>query len=266
MSDILKEIADNKRCEINAFYKSENLRKFVIEKAKTYESKTVIPLSQKIRINHNQGLPSIIAEFKRKSPSKGNIAPNADVKEYVRIYEKGKAAACSILTDTRFFGGACTDLSLAREVVDLPLLRKDFIIDEIQISEAKILGGNVILLIASLLTKDEIVKFTDLAHSLRLEVLFEIHGVDEIEKIYPEVDMIGVNNRKLATFNTDVNHSLEVMDKLPKGKIYVAESGIKNKEDIRNLYSVGYQAFLIGETLMKSDDPIVTLENLRNVH
>lgn len=265
MSDILQEIVANKRHELNALYATVGIRNFVNEKSKVCEY-IPISISNRIRESNQSNVAGIIAEFKRKSPSKGNISPNADVSTYINYYEQGNASACSVLTDTRFFGGALTDLSLARSLTKTPLLRKDFIIDEIQISEARIFGADAILLIASILSKDEIKKFTDLAHSLDLEVLFEIHGEDEIEKIYSEVDMIGVNNRKLSSFHTDVNHSVDIIDKLPPNSVYVAESGIKTPVDIKRLMDVGYQGFLVGESLMRSDQPSTTLEDFRHAY
>ena len=263
MNDILQEIAANKHRELDALYQDVKFREFIKEKAKACN---YIPqsISGNIRRSSDSNFAGIIAEFKRKSPSKGDIAPNSDVAKYIGFYDKGKASACSVLTDTRFFGGALTDLSVARSLTKTPLLRKDFIIDEIQISETRIFGADAILLIASILTMSEIKKFTDLAHSLDMEVLFEIHGDDEIEKIYPDVDMIGVNNRKLSSFNTDVNHSLGIIDKLPEGCVYVAESGITTPEDIKKLMGVGYQGFLVGESLMRSEHPATTLEEFRH--
>lgn len=254
MKDILEEIARNKRREIEAAYSNkEKIAALMSLVGKM--NRSPLSLSGMIREKNATGMPGIIAEFKRRSPSKGDIAPGADVVPVVKAYEEGGAAGCSVLTDTRFFGGALSDLYVARSNISLPLLRKDFIISEIQIDEAFVAGADVVLLIASLLTKDTIKDFTRYAHERGLEVLLEIHDEREIDKIIPEADMIGVNNRALASFHTDVNHSARLAEKLPKEAVKVAESGIRNVNDVERLMRSGYQGFLIGETLMRATDP-----------
>ena len=247
------EIAENKGKEIRSFYDSANKRKDMERWALDVKRKH-LSMSRSICEKNRYGNPGIIAEFKRMSPSKGLIFPYADVEKVVPYYERGGAAACSVLTDTRYFGGALTDLAVARKNLDIPVLRKDFIIDEIQIAEANLYGADAILLIASLLSSEDVARFTDRAHEYGLEVLFEVHDVKEIEKIIPEVDMVGVNNRALSTFVTDVNHSAGLIDYLPKDKPLIAESGIKTKEDIESLMECGFHGFLIGETFMRSPD------------
>lgn len=201
----------------------------------------------------------IIAEFKRRSPSKGDIHPMADVAAVVPGYEEAGAAACSVLTDTPFFGGAVTDFAVARQRVALPLLRKEFIVDECQIKEAAFLGANAILLIASVLGHGEIERFAALTHALGMEVLLEIHGADELTKIIPDADMIGVNNRNLNTFSTDISMSAEIASKLPVRAVKIAESGLTSMDEIRRLRNEGYRGFLIGETFMKATEPAEAL-------
>lgn len=197
----------------------------------------------------------IIAEFKRRSPSKGEIHPLALVNDVVPGYESAGAAACSVLTDTVFFGGALTDLAVARNVSSLPLLRKDFIVSRRQISEARACGADAILLIAAALTSHEIVDFTSYAHLLGLEVLFEIHNACEIDKFSPEVDMVGVNNRDLTTFITDPMLALTVAKELPPEVVKVAESGLTSMSEVKKLRESGFSGFLIGETFMRHDNP-----------
>ena len=264
MKDILSEIAANKRRELSAVYRDSSRRDSLY---RLVEQETRTPRSMKKAIMERNVFdkPGIIAEFKRRSPSKGEICGNADVASVERIYQEGGAAASSVLTDTRYFGGALTDLSVARDTVELPLLRKDFIIDEIQIAEAYVAGADAILLIATLLGSKEIKDFTAKAHALGMEILFEVHGQDEIKKVPEDADLIGVNNRALSSFATDVNHSAKMIDFLSKDKVLVAESGIKTEEDVRRLMDCGYNAFLIGETFMKATDPLATLRRFAYV-
>lgn len=202
----------------------------------------------------------IIAEFKRRSPSRGDINPGAMPQTVVAGYQRAGASACSVLTDTPYFGGALTDLSIARDKVSIPLLRKDFIISRRQILDAYICGADAVLLIAAALTYPEIADLTDYAHSLGLETLFEIHNVAELDKFYDKTDMVGVNNRDLTTFHTDVNLSLKAVDILPPSTLKVAESGLSSLAEVNRLRAAGYRGFLIGETFMKTSDPALALE------
>lgn len=206
----------------------------------------------------------IIAECKRRSPSKGEIHPLADVAKVVGGYERGGASACSVLTDTPYFGGALSDLAIARATVALPLLRKDFIVDEYQIHQARVYGADAILLIASALTREEIARFIAEAHRLGLETLLELHAMEELQKFVPDTDMVGVNNRNLSTFVTDTAISAEMARLLPAGTVKVAESGLRTMEDVEALRELGYRGFLIGETFMKTADPGETLKNFIN--
>lgn len=197
----------------------------------------------------------IIAEFKRRSPSKGIINDKADITNVVSSYENYGAAGISVLTDEEYFGGSNEDLIKARETVDIPLLRKDFIIDEYQVVEAKSIGADVILLIAACLTPAEVKRLTGIAKNLGLEVLLELHGEEELGHICNNVDMVGVNNRNLKTFEVDINTSLKLVDKIPAGKPAITESGISSVDSIVALRQAGFKGFLIGETFMKEADP-----------
>lgn len=197
----------------------------------------------------------VIAEFKRRSPSKGEIAPMADVESVVTAYERAGASACSVLTDTRYFGGSVDDLRVARAATRLPILRKDFIIDSRQIYQARLDGADAVLLIASILSPDECRQFTDLAHSLGLEVLLELRSPHHLRYADDDIDLVGVNNRDLTDFATDLAHSLALVRSLPAASVKIAESGIASPADITRLRQAGFDGFLIGEALMRSSDP-----------
>lgn len=196
----------------------------------------------------------IIAEFKRKSPSKGFINEKASVTEITEAYARNGASAISVLTDNYFFGGSIDDLISAR-INALPILRKDFIIDEYQVIESKAIGADAILLIAAVLSPEQVKELTMTAHSLGLEVILEIHHESEIEQVYEKIDVIGVNNRDLKTFAVSLETSERLAHLLPKEKILLSESGIHSVDDILHLKDFGYDGFLIGEEFMKEPDP-----------
>lgn len=196
----------------------------------------------------------IIAEFKRKSPSKGVINDSAGVAEVTAAYTQHGAAGLSVLTDERFFGGCSADLMTAREN-DIPILRKDFIIDDYQLIEARSIGADIILLIAACLTPAEVKYLAAYARQLELEVLLEIHNEDELAHICDEVDMVGVNNRNLKTFDVSIDTSLGLINKIPTTRPVIAESGISNVQTIVTLKQAGFKGFLIGETFMKEQEP-----------
>ncbi len=198
----------------------------------------------------------IIAEFKRKSPSKGIINSNADVTNVTTAYNQ-HAAGISVLTDELYFGGTNDDLITAQKATNIPLLRKDFIVDEYQLYEACGIGADVILLIAACLTKQQVKKFAHKAKELNLEVLLEVHNEEELDHICEDVTMVGVNNRNLKTFVVDINTSLYLINKLPKEMPAVAESGISNVNTIVTLRSAGFAGFLMGENFMKHADPSI---------
>lgn len=208
-----------------------------------------------------QNKTGIIAEFKRQSPSKGVINKEARVEDVTLAYQEGGASCVSILTDQAFFGGEAEDLIRASFQLDIPILRKDFIVDSYQIYEAKAIGASAILLIAAILKSEEITQFTDLAHELGLEVLFEVHNEAEIVKFYDKIDVVGVNNRNLNTFEVDIDHSIQLMAKLPQSVVCITESGINDPATVIKMRDAGFKGFLIGECFMKEDDPKLAFKN-----
>ena len=204
----------------------------------------------------SNSLSGIIAEHKRRSPSKSIINHSNSVEEIVKSFENGGASGISILTDSHYFGGSLDDLILARATTQLPLLRKDFIINEYQIIEAKAFGADVILLIAAVLSRDEIKQLSELAKSLQLEVLLEVHNQEELEKsVMPSLDLIGVNNRNLKTFEVNLNYSKQLSEHIPSDFLKISESGIDSAEAVSELKCYGFQGFLMGEYFMKSENP-----------
>ena len=198
----------------------------------------------------------IIAEHKRRSPSKSVINQSLNVQDIAKGYENAGVCGMSVLTDGKYFGGSFDDLIIARASCNLPLLRKEFIIDEYQIIEAKSYGADVVLLIAAILTRDEIKQYSELAKSLDLDVLLEVHSQEELEKsIMPSLDMIGVNNRNLKTFEVCLETSKILSENIPSDFIKVSESGISSVQAIKELKTFGYQGFLIGENFMKTENP-----------
>ncbi|NER18424.1 indole-3-glycerol phosphate synthase TrpC [Spongiivirga citrea] len=198
----------------------------------------------------------IIAEHKRRSPSKSVINQKVSVQEVAAGYENAGVSAMSVLTDGKHFGGSLDDLLLARASVKMPLLRKEFIIDEYQILEAKAHGADAILLIAAVLSKNEIKSLSETAKSIGLDVLLEVHNEEELHKsIMPSLDMLGVNNRNLKTFEVSLETSKKLSTIIPNDFVKVSESGISNIEAIKELKPYGYEGFLIGENFMKTDNP-----------
>jgi indole-3-glycerol phosphate synthase len=237
-------------------------REEIAEKKKTnYLSKldgTVFPsLSLKNALLHSP--TGIIAEFKRKSPSKGWIHPDADTTVIPSGYQKAGAAALSVLTDELFFGGSREDLLAARKSTLIPVLRKDFIIDSYQVQVTKGIGANAILLIAAALDKKNCASLAKEAKGLGLEVLLEIHEEAELEYLSPDIDLVGINNRNLKTFITDIDTSFRLGEKVPAEFVKISESGISDPLTIKALRAVGFNGFLIGETFMKEDDPAEVL-------
>jgi indole-3-glycerol phosphate synthase len=211
--------------------------------------------------------PAVIAEIKKASPSRGLIRADFDVEWIARRYEAGGAAALSVLTDEPFFQGSLRNLELASAAVPLPCLRKDFMVDDYQIVEARAHRADAILLIAAALTNDEMKRFADCAHGTGLDVLVEVHTGEELDRVLDALgdagaDAIGVNNRDLKTFDVRLERSLELVDRIPKSVVRVAESGITASEDIVRLRAAGFDAFLIGESLMRQPDPGAALKHL----
>ena len=197
----------------------------------------------------------VITEFKRQSPSKGVINGTAQVKDVVTAYEKAGASALSVLTDTDFFGGTFEDLKEARSVTTIPILRKDFMVDPYQMYEAKSIGASAILLIAACLSNQQAEELGAAAHELGLEVLMELHDESELERVNQYVDVVGINNRNLKTFEVNLKHSVALAQQLPKDKIRISESGIHSADDVFYLRENGFNGFLIGENFMKTADP-----------
>lgn len=208
----------------------------------------------------NPAKTGIIAEFKRKSPSKGLINGHSTVEEVTAAYAQYGASGLSVLTDEVFFGGAMKDLTTAT-FNEVPLLRKDFMIDEYQLIEAKAYGAEVILLIAACLSPEKLRQMAVTAHNIGLEVLLEIHDNTELGHICPEVDMVGVNNRNLKNFEVNIDTSLSLIQHIPAEKPAIAESGISQTDTIITLQKAGFKGFLIGENFMKEKSPAVAFED-----
>jgi indole-3-glycerol phosphate synthase len=246
---ILDKIVKDKLKEVAL--KKELIPIRLLEQIPFFERKT-ISLANKLK-NSKTG---IIAEFKRRSPSKDMINKIATVKDVAIGYENAGVCGMSILTDEIYFGGTLDDLLTARESCNLPLLRKEFVIDEYQIIEAKAFGADAILLIAAILSKEKIKQFSELAKSLKLDVLLEVHNKEELHKsIMSNLDMIGVNNRNLKTFEVSTQISKDLSNFIPNDFVKISESGISSIEAIKELKPYGYQGFLIGESFMKTDNP-----------
>lgn len=237
-------------------YKEVEAQKAIMPMAKLekYEEFKRKPISLKEALL-KPGSSGIIAEFKRKSPSKGIINDRVKVEEVTNGYAQAGVAGLSVLTDRQFFGGSLVDLIAARQVNRIPILRKDFMVDEYQIIEAKAMGADVILLIAACLEHTQIKRLAQCAKSIGLEILFEIHAREELDKIVDEIDMVGVNNRNLKDFRVDIEHSLALAQELPDKFVKVSESGIDNPETIKYLRNNGFKGFLIGENFMKQNNP-----------
>jgi indole-3-glycerol phosphate synthase len=249
---ILEEIIENKSYEIERAKTAMPVS--ILERMPFFDRKT----NSLVKALKSKNSTGIIAEFKRKSPSKGNINIGAGIAETTTGYAKAGAAGLSVLTDTVYFGGFKEDVQIARENnPKTPILRKDFTIDEYQLYEAKAWGADVILLIASALSTDEIKALSQKANELGLEVLLEIHDKEELEKSPLEfVDIIGVNNRNLKNFEeSNINASLELSELIPADKVKISESCISSPEIVIELKKAGYQGFLIGESFMKTVNP-----------
>ena len=248
MNTLDKIIAD-KRLYVKE--KQELVPVKLLEKSIYYTSKTV-SLKEYILRKDKHG---IIAEIKKRSPSKGNINLYVDIEKTSIGYMQAGASAISVLTDTPYFGGKNEDLTLVRKFNFCPILRKDFIIDEYQIIEARSIGADAILLIASVLSADEIKDFTCLAHSLGLEVLLEIHSKEEVDKISEYNSIVGINNRNLGSLSIDMQNSNLLLPYIKGVEVKISESGINCPEDVLELRSLGFNGFLIGSLFMKSSRP-----------
>jgi indole-3-glycerol phosphate synthase len=255
MKNILEQINENrlqqviqlkKRKPITAFNHQEAFHKPVFSVSKSVLSKEF----------------AVISEFKKASPSKGIINKDAQVVEVTVGYEKAGAAAVSILTEPTYFKGNDDDLIAARPHLSLPILRKDFIVDAYQIAETKAMGADVLLLIAASLSVQQAHEYAAYAKEIGLEILLEIHEESELKHISKDVDLVGVNNRSLKTFEVDINTSLKLLPLIPSNKIPISESGLSSIQNIKTLHQAGFKGFLMGEAFMKHSKPQIELQNL----
>ncbi|MBK7680390.1 MAG: indole-3-glycerol phosphate synthase TrpC [Chitinophagaceae bacterium] len=254
--DILETIVAAKRKEVEKFKPLSSIERF--ERDGFFWQISNRSLVQSLLLPGSTG---IIAEFKRKSPSKGWFkSKELEVEPVVSAYNKS-AAGISVLTDDEFFGGDLDDLIQTKVITDIPVLRKDFIIDKWQIAEAKAFGADVILLIAACLSPTEVKELATYTKSIGLESILEIHNEEELDHICDEVDMVGVNNRNLKTFEVNIDTSLQLVSKIPSGKPAIAESGISSIDAIVTLRNAGFKGFLIGENFMKEEHPGKAFEN-----
>ena len=254
--DILETIVAAKRKEVEKFKPMSSIERF--ERDGFFWQISNRSLVQSLLLPGSTG---IIAEFKRKSPSKGWFkTKELEVEPVVTAYNKS-AAGISVLTDDEFFGGDLNDLIQTKVITDIPVLRKDFIIDKWQIAEAKAFGADVILLIAACLSPTEVKELATYTKSIGLESILEIHNEEELDHICDEVDMVGVNNRNLKTFEVNIDTSLQLVSKIPSGKPAIAESGISSIDAIVTLRNAGFKGFLIGENFMKEEHPGKAFEN-----
>lgn len=248
--NILDKIIAHKKIEVEQRKKEIPVSK--LEKSMLFNRNTV-SLKQQLQDQEQIG---IIAEFKRKSPSKGFINQTAKVGKTTQQYFTAGASGISVLTDEHFFGGTNIDINIARQVNTGPILRKDFMIDEYQLIEAKSIGADVILLIAAALEPDRLKALAAFAKRLELEILMEVHTKEELNRsICPALDMIGVNNRNLTTFEVSIQNSLDLVDHIPTDFVKVAESGISKASSLLQLKEAGFEGFLIGGHFMEQSDP-----------
>ncbi len=247
---ILDEINNNKRREVAEAKKLVSLEQLKFSpffKRKTNSLKAALKAA---------GASGIIAEYKTKSPSKGVINEQAEVVEVSSAYTAAGVSGISVLTDRKYFGGAFEDLAKARSAnPTTPILRKDFMLDPYQVYEAKAHGADLILLIAASLSKEEMLELSETAKELDLEVLVEVHTEEEIEKLNPLVDIVGVNNRNLKTFEVDLETSVKLGSLLPQDMVRISESGLSSVENIHYLRQAGFDGFLMGENFMKTENP-----------
>jgi indole-3-glycerol phosphate synthase len=251
-------------------------RILLAKRAELERDKELVPLRRMIELGtsappprdfaaalERPGRPNVIAEIKRASPSRGGIREDSDAAVIADAYEAAGAAALSVLTETRFFLGAPGHLSEARRAVEIPVLRKDFIVDEYQVYQSRALGADAVLLIARVLGDRDLATLIGVARSLEMEALVEVHDEEDVARAAGAgARVVGVNNRDLATLEVSIDTSLRLADRLPAGTVRVSESGIETRRDIERLRAAGYGAFLIGERLMREPDPGAALRGL----
>lgn len=260
MENILDKIVANKKIEVERQKQECNLATLVsLIEERIYE--TTKGRFKNSLANSETG---IIAEFKRRSPSRDWIFKDAQIKDVIPAYSQNGASAISVLTDMDFFGGDLKDFEQARQLTETPLLRKDFVVDEYQLYQAAYYGASAILLIASALNVKETITLATKAQELGLDVLLEIHNEKEIGHINDKVDVVGINNRNLGTFVTDVQISFELGDKIPNEFLKISESGISQPQTVIDLRKAGFKGFLMGENFMKTGDPGKALQDFIN--
>lgn len=254
MKDILRDIIADKRVEIAGLKQRISIDDL-------YNSATEHEHAA-FRSSIENTPNGIIAEFKRRSPSKGWIHRDANPADVAPGYEENGAAAMSVLTDEKYFGGTLKDVASVRNIVKLPILRKDFTIDEYQLHQAKAFGADAVLLIAAAISDSECRKLARVAHELGLETLLEVHNEDELAYIGDDIDVVGVNNRHLGTFHTDIAASEFLAPRMPQSITRISESGIHCAADVVRLQMLGYRGFLIGELFMSGENPPQNLKKL----
>ena len=246
---ILEKIIETKKIELEIVKKTISIED--LKKLPNFQKKSISLVNRLKNSSHG-----IIAEHKRRSPSKSIINESIDINQIIHGYNRADVCGISVLTDKEYFGGSLNDLRNARKLTNIPILRKEFIIDKYQLIEAKANGADAILLIAACLDKYQIINLSAFAKEIGLEVLIELHNENELEKcLIDTIDIIGVNNRNLKTFEVDINTSLKLYNMIPEKYLKISESGISNYDEIRKLRNYGFKGFLIGELFMKNNDP-----------
>ena len=260
MSDILNTILARKAEEIE---QRSRIRSLADVRARALDAPPPRGFVEAIRAKHAQGLPAVIAEAKKASPSKGLIRPDFDPSQIARSYEAGGAACLSVLTDVDFFQGSNLYLGLAHRACALPILRKDFTVDPYQVYEARFIGADAILLIVAALDDGPMIEMANLAGELGMDVLVEVHDIDELERaLQTDCELIGVNNRNLRTFEVSLDTTLELKPATPTDRILVTESGIGTRADVARMRGAGIETFLVGEHFMREPDPGAALQRL----
>ena len=260
MTDILSQIINSKR---QAIARLRGDSRYFRERALAIRAK-IVPHRLLQALTSDSGRLNIIAEFKRRSPSAGHIRSELSPTEIARCYERGGACAISVLTDEEFFGGSVDDLTAIHATTDLPVLRKDFIIDEVQIYETATAGADAVLLIAAALDDVALAKLRRIGEKeLGLDALVEVHTSEELQRAADAgATIIGVNNRDLRTFRTSLETSERLVAEAPPDRVMISESGLQDPESLRRLHTLGFRGFLIGEALMRANDPETALRNL----
>ncbi|HWH46487.1 MAG TPA: indole-3-glycerol phosphate synthase TrpC [Burkholderiales bacterium] len=260
MSDILQKILEVKRSEIAA---AEKLRPLALLREDAAKAGGLRDFIGALRSKMSAGLPAVIAEIKKASPSKGVLRPDFDPKAIAMSYARHGAACLSVLTDEKFFQGSRDYLVQARESSGLPVLRKDFIIDPYQVYEARAMGADCVLLIAAALEDESMADLERVAMELDMAVLVEVHDAKEFERALKlKTPLLGINNRNLRTFETRLETTLDLLERVPQGKLLVTESGILGLSDVERMRSAGVRAFLVGEAFMRAPDPGKALARL----